>query len=61
MQFFKSTLLVAVAFAATLIVASPTPADCPWQDYALPCLYDSDCVCLGKCIADVSTFKPPNI
>ncbi|KAF7969992.1 hypothetical protein HWV62_25420 [Athelia sp. TMB] len=53
MQFFKSTLFVAVAFAATLVAASPAPApaDCPWQEYGQACTYNSDCACLNKCIA----------
>ncbi|KAF7983105.1 hypothetical protein HWV62_24047 [Athelia sp. TMB] len=56
MQFFKSTLFVAVAFAATLVAASPAPApaDCPWQEYGQACTYNSDCACLNKCIASVS-------
>ncbi|KZP27543.1 hypothetical protein FIBSPDRAFT_948470 [Athelia psychrophila] len=54
MQFFKSTLLVAVVFAATLVAASPAPASgktCPWQEYGQTCTYNSDCACLDKCIA----------
>ncbi|KZP18884.1 hypothetical protein FIBSPDRAFT_955852 [Athelia psychrophila] len=53
MQFFKSALFVAVAFAATLVAASPAPATatCPWQEYAQHCTYNSDCACLNNCIA----------
>ena len=59
MQFFKSTLFVAVAFAATLVAASPAPApaSCPWQEYGQECTYDSDCACLNKCIASVSIWN----
>ncbi|KZP32590.1 hypothetical protein FIBSPDRAFT_848395 [Athelia psychrophila] len=53
MQFFKSTLLVAVAFAATLVAAAPS--DCPWQEYGQACTYNSDCACLNSCIASVCT------
>ncbi|KZP24816.1 hypothetical protein FIBSPDRAFT_929685 [Athelia psychrophila] len=53
MQFSKSTLFVAIAFAATLVAAVPSPAsaDCPASEYGQTCTYNSDCACLNKCIA----------
>lgn len=60
MQFFKSTLLVAVAFTASLVAASPAPSpesvarSCPWEEYGQVCTYNSDCACLNKCIASVN-------
>ncbi|KZP31456.1 hypothetical protein FIBSPDRAFT_1037450, partial [Athelia psychrophila] len=50
MQFFKSTLFVAVA-AAAFVAAAPSPAaatEC--LNYALPCTENSEC-CSNECIA----------
>lgn len=66
MQFFKPTLLVAVAFTDTLVAASPAPSpesvarSCPWQEYGQACTYNSDCACLDKVIASVSALPKPS-
>ncbi|KZP27672.1 hypothetical protein FIBSPDRAFT_948264 [Athelia psychrophila] len=50
MQFFKSTLFVAIAVAASFVAAAPAQSEC------LPligkCTFDSDC-CSNECIASI--------
>ncbi|KZP23373.1 hypothetical protein FIBSPDRAFT_858641, partial [Athelia psychrophila] len=43
MQFFKSTLFVAIAVAASLVAAAPAQNECIPLVSELACTYDSDC------------------
>ncbi|KZP33504.1 hypothetical protein FIBSPDRAFT_943302 [Athelia psychrophila] len=52
MQFFKSTLFIAVAAAASLVAATPSPATEACADYGYKCTYNTDC-CSDECIASV--------
>ncbi|KAF7976988.1 hypothetical protein HWV62_4904 [Athelia sp. TMB] len=54
MQFFKSTLFVALAFAATYVAAAPAQSECIPLVSKLACTYDSDC-CSNECVDSVST------
>ncbi|KZP27298.1 hypothetical protein FIBSPDRAFT_948583 [Athelia psychrophila] len=51
MQFFKSTLFVAITVAASFVAAAPT-TETECLNYALKCTYDSDC-CSNECIASI--------
>ena len=53
MQFFKSTLFVALAFAATYVAAAPAQSECIPLVSKLACTYNSDC-CSNECIDSVS-------
>ena len=48
MQFFKSTLFVALAFAATYVAAAPAASECIPLISKLACTQDSDC-CSNEC------------
>ncbi|KZP19735.1 hypothetical protein FIBSPDRAFT_955201 [Athelia psychrophila] len=54
MQFFKSTLFVAVAVAASFVAAAPSPADqTPCLGLVQPCTTNSSC-CSNECISNLS-------
>ncbi|KZP11201.1 hypothetical protein FIBSPDRAFT_962418 [Athelia psychrophila] len=50
MQFFKSTLFVAVAVAASFVAAAPAETEC--LPLIAACTFNSDC-CKNKCIASI--------
>ncbi|KZP19750.1 hypothetical protein FIBSPDRAFT_1045339 [Athelia psychrophila] len=54
MQFFKSTLFVAVAVAASFVAAAPSPADLtPCLGLIQPCTTNASC-CSDLCISNVT-------
>ncbi|KZP06374.1 hypothetical protein FIBSPDRAFT_902857 [Athelia psychrophila] len=57
MQFFKSTLFVAIAVTTSFVAAAPSPAD-QTQCLSLiqPCTKNAEC-CTNKCIASTAEAK----
>ncbi|KZP19752.1 hypothetical protein FIBSPDRAFT_558315 [Athelia psychrophila] len=54
MQFFKSTLFVAVAVAASFVAAAPSPAEqTPCLGLIQKCTTNAEC-CSNECISSVS-------
>ncbi|KZP21496.1 hypothetical protein FIBSPDRAFT_953758 [Athelia psychrophila] len=59
MQFFKSTLFVAIAVAASFVAAAPAQSECIPLVSKLACASDSDC-CSNLCISNSAShgFAP---
>ncbi|KZP19001.1 hypothetical protein FIBSPDRAFT_955757 [Athelia psychrophila] len=52
MQFFKSTLFVAIAVAASFVAAAPAQNECIPLVSELACTYNSDC-CSNYCVDSI--------
>ncbi|KZP23391.1 hypothetical protein FIBSPDRAFT_858657 [Athelia psychrophila] len=52
MQFFKSTLFVAIAVAASFVAAAPAQSECIPLVSKLACASNSDC-CSNLCISNI--------
>ncbi|KZP21493.1 hypothetical protein FIBSPDRAFT_891193 [Athelia psychrophila] len=56
MQFFKSTLFVAIVAAASFVAAAPAQSECIPLVSKLECIYDNDC-CSNLCISSITTYN----